>query len=81
MGVHECLERSRRVGEAEGHDEELEQALMGAEGGHLHVVGVHQYLVIAVAQIELGEEGGAAEFIEEFLHYGNRELDFDGLCV
>lgn len=49
----------------------------------LDVCLVHQYLVVAAAQVELGEELSAAEFIKELVHDWNWEhvtyhLDFNG---
>ena len=36
--------------------------------------GVHQHLVVAAAQVELGEEARAQEFVKEFVDHWDREL-------
>uniref|UniRef100_A0A0A8YS60 Uncharacterized protein n=1 Tax=Arundo donax TaxID=35708 RepID=A0A0A8YS60_ARUDO len=38
---------------------------------------MHPHLVIAGAEVELGEELGAVEFVEEFIHNWNGELVVD----
>lgn len=75
--VHEGLERCQGVGEAEGHDEELEQTLMSAERCFLDVVRVHAHLVVPRAHVELREEFGTAEFVEQLLDHRYGELVFD----
>jgi hypothetical protein len=52
------------VRQAERLNKELEEALVGAEGHLLHVIGVHPHLVIVGAKVELHEELGAAQLIE-----------------
>jgi hypothetical protein len=44
------------IGQAKGHDQELEQALMGLERRLLDVVRVHPDLMVAGTEIKLGEE-------------------------
>lgn len=72
--VHQRLERRRSIGEAEWHHQELKVALVCAERRLVDVVGMHPHLVVARAQIQLGEESGAAKFIEELIDDGNGEL-------
>jgi hypothetical protein len=79
--VHKCLKRRRRVRQAERHDEELEEALVRAECCLLHVVVIHPDLVVAGAQIKLGEEDCTLKFIEELFHHWNWVLVFDRLVV
>jgi hypothetical protein len=78
--VHKCLKRRRRVRQAERHDEELKEALMRAEGCLLHIIVVHSDLVVAGAQIKLGEEDCAPKFIEKLFHHWNWVLVFDRLA-
>lgn len=44
-------------------------------------VGVNAHLVVARAQIQLGEETGAVELVEELLDHRNWELILDGALV
>jgi hypothetical protein len=39
-----------------------------------NVVGVHQDLMVARAQVNFGEEAHAPEFIHQFFHHQDREL-------
>jgi hypothetical protein len=57
-------ERLPAVHQAERHNKELEEALVGAEGHLLHVIGMHPHLVIVEAKVELHEKLGAAQLIE-----------------
>ena len=68
--VHEALESGGCICEAEGHDGILEMAIAGAEGGLGDVVGVYADLVVAMAQVDLGEDCGAMEAIEELVDTG-----------
>ena len=49
-------------------------AMMCAEHRLGHVVGVDADLVVARSQIQLGEEKGPMQFIQELLDDGDREL-------
>ena len=66
--VHQCLEHRGCVGEAEHHDHELEVAVVGAQRCFVDVLRVHAHLVVAAAEIKLGEERGALEFVEQLVH-------------
>jgi hypothetical protein len=79
--VHQALECCRRFCQAEGHDEELDVAMVGAEGGLLDVRGVNPDLVVAGAKVELGEKLGTSEFIQKFIHDQNRVLVLDRLVI
>jgi len=79
--VHQCLERRGRIGEAERHDHELEVAVVDAERRFVDVLRVHAHLVVAAAEIKLGEERGTLEFIEQLVHDWNWEQVSDGLGV
>jgi hypothetical protein len=54
---------------------------MSAEGGLMDISRVHLNLMIATAQIQFGEEAGAAQFIKEFLHNRDREHVADCLGI
>lgn len=43
---------------------------MRAECRFGHIVRVHAHLMIATAEINLGEEAGAFQFINELIHQG-----------
>jgi hypothetical protein len=57
--VHERLECRRGVGEPKCHDQELEVAMVCMERRLGDVLVVHPNLVVANAEVELGEEAGA----------------------
>jgi hypothetical protein len=44
--IHKRLKRCRRIGEAEGHDQKLVVAMVGAERRLGDVVGPHTHLVV-----------------------------------
>ena len=79
--VHEALERHRRVGQAEWHDQKLEVPMMRAEGRLLDVICVHLDLMVARTEIQLGEKFGAFEFIQELLYHWNGEFVLDYAIV
>lgn len=47
--VHERLDGGRGIGEAERHDQELEETQMHAKHRFVDIVGVHDHLVVAEA--------------------------------
>jgi len=53
--VQQRLKRRRRVAQPERHDEELVEAIMGAERRLVDVRGPHANLMVARAEVELGE--------------------------
>ena len=63
-----------RIGEAKRHHKEFEVAVMRLEGGLVDIIRLHADLVISRAQIELGEEASALEFIHKFLHHQDGKL-------
>lgn len=79
--VHEALEGGGGVGEAKRHDGELIVAIAGAEGGLGDVFGGHTNLVVAVAEVNLGEDGGPMEAVKELVNpwEGVTVLDGDGV--
>jgi hypothetical protein len=42
---------------------------------------MHRDLVVAISQIQPGEEPGAMKLIQEFVHHQNRELVLECLVV
>jgi hypothetical protein len=64
------------AGQAEGHNQELEQAFMCAERGFGDVVGVHPHLVVAGAEVEFGE-GRPAELVQQLLFHRDQEFVLD----
>jgi hypothetical protein len=66
--IHQGLKRGWCIRQAERHDEELEESLMRAEGSFSHIIGVHPHLMIARVKVELHEELGTTQFIEQLLH-------------
>jgi hypothetical protein len=72
------LEGGQHVGEAKRHHEELEEALVGAEGRLFDVQRVHLHLMVAGAKVELGEECCAVQLIQQFLDHGDWELILHG---
>ena len=79
--VHESLERGRSVCEAEWHHLKLVMAMVCAECRLGRIVGMHTDLMISAAEVELGEEDGILEFIQELLHDRYGKLVPDGLAV
>jgi hypothetical protein len=68
----------RGVAEPERHHQELVQAVVGAERGLVYIFRPHAHLVISRPEIKLGEELGAVELVEEFLHHRIRKRVLDG---
>uniref|UniRef100_A0A0A9BSS0 Uncharacterized protein n=1 Tax=Arundo donax TaxID=35708 RepID=A0A0A9BSS0_ARUDO len=71
--VHQGLECGRRVAESERHDQELVQAVMRAERRFVDVLRPHADLVVPRPQIQLGEEFGAVELVQQLIHHRDRE--------
>jgi hypothetical protein len=49
--IYEPLECGRRIGEADGHGEELEVAMVGMKRRLLIVLRMHPYLIVAKLQV------------------------------
>ena len=73
-----CLKRSGSIGETKRHDAVFEMTITGAEGGFVFVSGCDTKPVECVADIDLGEELGAFDAIEEFRNQGQRIPILDG---
>jgi hypothetical protein len=65
--VHKSLKCRRCIRQPEGHDQEFKMPVMSPERRLGHVVGVHEHLMVATAEIQLGEEFGAPEFVEKLV--------------
>ena len=68
--MHKSLEGGRSVGEAEGHDSILKVAITGTKSRLRYIVGVDADLVVAMAQVDLREDRGTMEAIEELINAG-----------
>jgi len=79
--VHESLERGRGVCEAERHHQKLEMVVVCAERRLGHIVGMHTDLMISAVEVELGEEDGVLQFVQELFHDRDGELVPDGVAV
>lgn len=79
--VHESLKGRRCIGEAERHHQEFKVLVVSAERCLLHICVLHQDLVIATTQIQLGEESGAAELIQQLVNHRNRKFITNRLQV
>ena len=63
--VHEALEGSGGVGEAEEHDGGLEESLVSDEGRLPLMAVFNLYVVIPPPYVELGENRGVSQFVHE----------------
>ena len=79
--VHQSLESHRCIGKTERHDQELKMAMVSAEHRLDDVIGVHPHLVVARAQIELGEEASPMKLVEKLIDDRNREFVIGRLGV
>jgi hypothetical protein len=71
--IYQRLEHHWRIGQAEGHDQKLEQSLVRAERGLGNVLLMHPHMVVPQTEVQFGE-GGATELIKQLLHHGDGEL-------
>ena len=76
--VHQPLERRRCAAQSERHDEELVEAVVGAERGLVDVLRPHPNLMVPR---QLGEVAGAMELVEQLIDDGYRKSVLDGECV
>jgi hypothetical protein len=53
--IHYHLEGGRRICQVEWHDQELEEALVGAERHFLHIGIMHPHLMVAILEVQLCE--------------------------
>ena len=67
--VHQCLECCWGVAQPERHDEELIEPIMGSERHLFHISWVHANLMIARAEVSLGEEPGAIQLMQELVDH------------
>jgi hypothetical protein len=54
---------------------------MCVERGLVYVISMHPHLVVAQAEIKLGEEGHTAELVEWLFNDGDGELILDGAAI
>lgn len=67
--VHECLKCYRCISEAKGHDEELKVTSVRPKGGLGDVIRMHAHLMVPAAQVDLGEELGTLQFVQELINH------------
>ena len=79
--VHQSMKSRRCVGKAERHDQELKMAMVSAERRLGDVIRVHPHLVVARAQIELGEEASPVKLVKKLIDDRNREFVLGRLGV
>ena len=79
--IHECLKGSQGVAQPKWHHQELVEAVVCAERRLVDVGRIHADLMIPRAQVKLGEEPGAVEFVQELIDhwYGKSVLHSDGV--
>jgi hypothetical protein len=75
------LEGGWGIGEAEGHNGELEVAILAVEGGLGYVGGVDADLMISTFKVDLSKVLCVVKFIEEFVNMRERVTVFDGKFV
>ena len=64
--VHYGLECSRTIGKAKEHDQQLKQPLIGLESCFLFVLFLDPHIVVALADIQLGEVPCTLEVVDKF---------------
>ena len=65
--VHESLEGGWRVAESERHDQKFEEGVMRPECCLVDVGRPHADLVVSGSEVELGEEAGAMELVQQLV--------------
>jgi hypothetical protein len=62
------LEHRRRIRQPERHHQELEVFVVSVERRLLHIAHMHAVLMVPKAEVELGEEAGTMQLIEELIN-------------
>jgi hypothetical protein len=75
--MHEALEGGWGVGKAKRNHSEFKMAITCTEGSFGDVVRGHADLVVALAKVNFGENGGAVESVQHVVHAGERVGVFD----
>lgn len=65
--VHQRLEGGGGIREPERHDQKLEVAMVRPERCHGDGLRAHQHLVIAVVEVQLGEEVHPLELVQQLV--------------
>ena len=68
--VHIMLEGTQRIAQAKGHDRIFEEAISAAEGCLPFLPWGYMESVVTITYIELGEELGTADSIQELADEG-----------
>ncbi len=79
--VHGTLERSGCIGETKGHDFELVVAVTSTECCLGNIILSNAYLPVSRLEVNLGEDRGSLETVEELLCAGNGVSVLDRLFV
>jgi len=79
--VHKSLECCGRIRQAKGHHQELIVAPMSSERRLRDIIRMHPDLVVAAAEIDLGEVAGALELVEELVNDRNWKFILHGLVI
>lgn len=75
--VHCCLERGRRVTQAERHDFKFKVPVVSPEGCFGNAIRLHAYLMIPLQQIQFGETTRASKLIQELINGQNWKTILD----
>ena len=75
--VHEALEGGWGVGEAKRNHGKFKMAIPGTKGSFGDVFRGHSDLVVALAKVNFGEDGGAVESVQHVVHAGEGVGVFD----
>jgi len=80
-GVHEALKGLGSIAEAERHEKEFKKAERGNDGGFADVGRVHGDLVVALLEVDFGENGGAMELRGKVVEVGQGVFVWGGVVV
>jgi hypothetical protein len=69
--IHHGLEGRRSVDQVKWYDQELKVVVVGTKRRLRDVDVMHADLVVATAQVQLGEEARTVKLVEEFIHDQN----------
>ena len=64
--IHHSLKRGGGVGKTEEHDSGFKQPAVGLEGGFPFIAFFDANIIIALAEVQFGEDFSSFEFINQF---------------
>jgi hypothetical protein len=79
--IHEALEGRGGITHAKGHDQKLIVTLASLKDNLGYVRLLHNYLVVAITQINFSEVMSTTQLIEEIINDKNGELFLDGELI